>query len=68
MLVVVDAKDERAAAFYKRFDYEPLIVSDAESGKWPQRYYVKMSTLRASYGLPANASGAERRGGQKPVT
>lgn len=49
VLAVVDAKDERAAAFYRRFDYQPLVASEVDRGKWPQRYYVKMSTLRASY-------------------
>jgi hypothetical protein len=49
LLVIVDAKSERAAAFYRKFDYAPLLRGEADSGRWPQRYFIKMSTLRASY-------------------
>lgn len=49
LLVIVDAKDERAATFYKHHGYEPLIHSASDSGKWPQRFYVTMAVLRASY-------------------
>ncbi|RYZ36031.1 MAG: GNAT family N-acetyltransferase [Myxococcaceae bacterium] len=49
LLVVVDAKNEKAAAFYKDKDYLPLIRAEADAATWPQRFYVTMATLRASY-------------------
>jgi hypothetical protein len=49
LLVVVDAKSERAAAFCRDYDYGPLIRAEADDGKWPQRFYVTMAKLRASY-------------------
>jgi GNAT superfamily N-acetyltransferase len=49
LLVIVDAKDERAAAFYKDHGYAPLIRSEADDSKWPQRFYVTMAVLRESY-------------------
>jgi ribosomal protein S18 acetylase RimI-like enzyme len=49
LLVIVDAKNERSAAFYEAHDYAPLIHSEAAANRWPQRFYVKMATLRASY-------------------
>lgn len=49
LLVIVDAKSERAAAFYRDFGYAPLVRSEAEANTWPQRFFVTMATLRASY-------------------
>ncbi|MDC0710816.1 hypothetical protein POL68_20235 [Stigmatella sp. ncwal1] len=49
LLIIVDAKNERSAAFYKAHDYTPLIPSEVAANRWPQRFYVKMATLRASY-------------------
>lgn len=41
--VVVDARDEDAAAFYARFGYMPLLT--ALEG-WPRRMYLPIATLR----------------------
>lgn len=49
LLVIVDAKNERAASFYKAYDYAPLVQAEAALHPWPQRFYVTMATLRASY-------------------
>ncbi|MCP3143101.1 GNAT family N-acetyltransferase [Pyxidicoccus xibeiensis] len=49
LLVIVDAKNEHAAAFYEDKGYAPLIRSETNANKWPQRFYVTMATLRASY-------------------
>lgn len=49
LLVIVDAKNEKAAAFYKDKDYSELIRAEAAVANWPQRFYLTMATLRASY-------------------
>jgi GNAT superfamily N-acetyltransferase len=49
LLVIVDAKNERSAAFYTDKGYAPLIHSEAATNRWPQRFYVTMKSLRASY-------------------
>lgn len=49
LLVIVDAKNEHAAAFHKAQDYAPLIRSEVDADTWPQRFYVSMATLRAAY-------------------
>jgi predicted GNAT family N-acyltransferase len=43
MAVVVDAKDEKAADFYRRFDFRPL-------QKTPKRLYLPMKTVEALFG------------------
>lgn len=47
LLVIVAAKNARAAAFYEAHDYTPLGLT--APGNWPQHFYVRMDTLRASY-------------------
>lgn len=42
--VIVDAKDEAAAAFYAKYDFVP-VGADA----WPRRLYIPMSTIRAAF-------------------
>lgn len=49
LLVIVDAKNEKAATFYKDKDYSALIRAEAAVTNWPQRFYLTMATLRASY-------------------
>ncbi|MBN8229259.1 GNAT family N-acetyltransferase [Corallococcus macrosporus] len=49
LVVVVDAKNERAAAFYEAHDYTALIRAGPEATSWPRRYFVKMEDLRATY-------------------
>jgi predicted GNAT family N-acyltransferase len=43
MAVVVDAKDEAAAAFYRRFDFKPLETS-------ARRLYLPMKTVQVLFG------------------
>lgn len=43
MAVVVEAKDETAAAFYRHFDFRPLQAS-------PRRLYLPMQTVQALLG------------------
>ncbi|GMU00345.1 hypothetical protein KH5H1_44650 [Corallococcus caeni] len=49
LVVVVDAKNARAAAFYEAHDYTVLIRAGSATIAWPQRYFVKMEDLRATY-------------------
>ncbi len=46
MAVVVDAKDEAAAAFYRHFDFAPLQAN-------PRRLYLPMKTVAALKGFNA---------------
>ena len=46
MAVVVDAKDEAAEAFWRRFDFLPL-------QQRPRRLFLPMSTVAALFGGPA---------------
>ncbi|MBM7112084.1 hypothetical protein [Archangium primigenium] len=49
LLAIVDAKDAQAAKFYADRGYAPLVRAEAEANRWPQRLYVTLATLRASY-------------------
>jgi hypothetical protein len=42
--IVVDAKDEGAAAFYARFGYQPL--ETGTEGVWPRRMILAMADIR----------------------
>lgn len=42
--VVVDAKDERAEAFYARYDFQPL-----RAGPRPRRMFISVAQVRASF-------------------
>ncbi|WP_434346835.1 GNAT family N-acetyltransferase [Myxococcus virescens] len=48
VLLIVDAKDEGARDFYARFGYRPL-SSGASVGEWPQRMFLTMKDVRASF-------------------
>ncbi len=41
--VLVDAKNEQAATFYRRYQFE------AVTGGWPQRMFLPISTIRAAF-------------------
>lgn len=47
MGVVVDAKDERAEAFYARYGFAPLAT-----GPWPRRMFLPITTVRDSFTEP----------------
>jgi hypothetical protein len=49
VLVIVDAKDAFAARFYSRFGYRPLINVKLGAPEWPQRLFLPLSHLRASF-------------------
>ncbi|MBZ4332134.1 GNAT family N-acetyltransferase [Corallococcus sp. AS-1-12] len=49
LVVVVDAKNAHAAAFYEAHDYTALIRTEPEAASWPRRYFVRMEDLRATY-------------------
>lgn len=49
VLVIVDAKDAFAARFYSRFGYRPLIGVRPGAPEWPQRLFLPLSYLRASF-------------------
>lgn len=44
--VIVDAKDERATAFYDAYDFKLLPGGEAS---WPRRMFIPLGTIRASF-------------------
>ncbi|HZH75060.1 MAG TPA: GNAT family N-acetyltransferase [Archangium sp.] len=53
--IVVDAKDEAAAAFYAPFGYEPL--ESRHEGGWPRRMILALADVQKAKELASEESG-----------
>lgn len=49
LAVVVDAKDEAAAAFYKDFGYVPLLTAETGVQVWPRRMIQSLKRIRMAH-------------------
>lgn len=45
--VIVDAKDDGAVSFYRRYGYE--LLEHADEREWPKRMFLPIQTIRAAF-------------------